>query len=1070
MKAKTFRIITFSVVGFLLAIILAVNIAASVFGSVLIGILSGSSVSSATREAGETLAEQIVREGTVLVKNDDKALPLSPTSETKVNVFGWSSVNWVSSGSGSGRSTNSGTADLTATSIPFLKALEMAGIEYNTDLSDFYKTQGTRNSYAWDTLHGYDYESCRLVEPPISEYPSDVLASAEDFSEVAIVVLSRVSGESTDAPLVQYKGSGTSSTPSATDLTYLDASDEEVALLSYVGETYKKVIVLINATNQMNLNFLRDVDGLDACLVSGGTGDIGAKGIVNVMYGQGMYEKRNVTKEDGTVVEADDPLYEVAVSPSGKLTDTYAYDFRTNSSWANTGNLGVGYYDGATGLYPIGEKNGNFHDEPTFKQVSYLDYVENIYVGYKWYETADKMGFWDSDFAQTTFGIENGYDDVVQFPFGYGMTYTQFSWVMTETPDRAISLSNVNDEMTISVRVKNEGEFPAQEVVELYYTPPYTENGIEKSEVNLLAFAKTPTAVEPGESQVLDLTFTPADMGSYDAYGKKIEGGGWILEKGEYQLSLRTDAHTVKENTNATFTMEVANNIEKYDEESASNIFTDPDKADYGVLIDGSNTGANIKYLTRSDFEGTFPTVANNTDRTRSTKHRDMDQKLKDSNLYDAADATQWANERAGTPMPTLGAKNGYIIFDDSGKVANEIGIELGMDYDDARWDDVLDQLTYSELSNLALHGYVHEEPLASVGKGKTSSYDGPSQIKSFNAGYKTGTGFPNPSILAQTWNTELAKSFGLAIAMESNEVETEGWYAPGANLHRSAFGGRNYEYYSEDPVLTGLMSASTVQGSINGGVYVYVKHIIGYDQETARDSLYCWMTEQALRETYMRPFKIILDEVANAKMTLKETKEEVTVNGTAGLMTSYGRIGSCWAGGSTALLTHLLREEWNYHGAVLTDYSDHQNFMNGDQMVRAGGDLWMDFYTNNGSFGKNNVKDSTQTNAAFVAQLREGAHHVLYTICNAAYVNSIYNQTSDDPVVKKGGDDFPLWTIIGIVDAVVIAGCAVWVVFAILKKDKAVAGTNEPADEAEQDADETETPQEAPTDNDISE
>ncbi len=1032
MKAKTFRILTFSVVGVLLAIVIALNVAGAMFGNAVIALLSGSNIDPATRAAGEALAEQIVQEGTVLVKNDGNVLPLDPNNDAdmKVNVFGWSSVNWVSSGSGSGRSTNNGVESLEETKVKFLDALNLAGVEYNTELADFYG-KNKRNEDAWDTLHSYDYESCRLYEPKISsDYTADLLANAEGYSDVAIVVLSRVSGESNDAPLVQYKGLNVTATPSVTDLTYLDASAEELELLEYVGEKFKKVIVLINATNAMNLNFMADVPGLDACLVAGGTGNVGTTGIVNILYGQVMGEE----PKNG---EPGDP-----VSPSGRLADTYPYDFRTNSSWANTGNLGVGKYDDSGNIYPIGEDNGNLvpnnvTPKPKFTQVSYLDYVEDIYVGYKWYETADADGFWDSSFAKTTFGIYNGYKDVVQYPFGYGLTYTDFEWTVDWSNSRSITSSNANDEITITVSVKNVGEFPAQEVVELYFTPPYNEGEIEKSAVNLLAFAKTPVAVEPGKTQLLDLTFSPADMGSYDAYGKKIDGGGWILEAGDYTLSLRTDAHTVKDMKNATFTMHADSDIKKYDEEDAFNIFTNPETADNGVSIDGSTTGENITYLTRSDFEGTFPTVDPNTDRTKSTKHRKMNQTLINTNLYRQADATKWAQERADVEKPNLGIDNGIKIFDETGKVPNDIGKLLGADYENESWDEVLDQISYNELRDLALHGYTKEWAVKSVGKERTMSYDGPSQIKSFNAGTgeKIGTGFPNPSVLAQTWNPELAKSFGLSVAKEAGVAEVEGWYAPGVNLHRSAFGGRNYEYYSEDSVLSGIMAAKTVEGSLDAGVYVYVKHIIGYDQETARDSLYCWMTEQALRETYLKPFKIILDNASHIKMTINN-KEEI-VEGTAGLMTSYGRIGSCWAGGSEALLTKLLREEWGYKGAILTDYSDHQNFMNGDQMVRAGGDIWMDGYTDNGSFGKNGVTDSNENNAAFVAQLREGAHHILYNICNAAYVNSRYNLASDAPIVKTGGSDFPLWTYIGIIDAVVIAGCAVWVFFAIRKKDK---------------------------------
>ncbi len=1038
MKAKSFRILTFSIVGFLLALVIAVNVAATIYGDTLIVLLSGSEISEATRAKDEALAEQIVEEGTVLVKNDNDTLPLDPQTK-KVNVFGWSSIAWIATGSGSGNSTkNQKSID-----TDFLSALEKAGIEYNTALTDMYRNYcSKRNDYAYNTLKGYDYESCLLIEPGLDQYPN--VNDLKAYSETALVVLSRVSGESTDAPLVQYKFKGNidtpSSTPSDTSRTYLDASTEELALLEYVGANFENVVVIINATNRMNLDFMDEIEGLDSCLVAGGTGNNATTGLVNVLYGQGMYED---AKREGH--------YGEAVSPSGRLADTYAYDFRTAASWSNTGILGVGKYIDANGLYPMvsGVTNGNFHGDPAYTQVSYLDYSEDIYVGYKWYETADTMKFWDSQFAKNNFGIQNGYEDVVQYPFGYGLSYTTFEWSVKEKPeiDPSAAMSDPYKEYSMVVAVKNTGDFPAQEVVELYYTPPYKNGGIEKSSVNLLAFAKTPVPVQPEEVMELTLTFTLADMGSYDSQGKVLADGGWILESGKYDITLRTDAHTVAKTKNITFESDkpedatvsftLQNDIQNYDEmkdvpEYARNLFTGDSAVDYGISLDGSNTtqAGEITYVSRANFEGTFPVVDEGTNRTVSTKQRTMAQELKNTNLYKQSDVNAWEAANNGTAMPTTDANNGLTLFDDSGKVPNEIGKALGSDYYDPTWDEALDQLSVDEMKKLALHGWCKEAALPSVGKDLTVSLDGPSQYDAYLAN-NPGVGYPNPSILAQTWNAELAKSFGLAVGKEANESGREGWYAPGVNLHRSAFGGRNYEYFSEDPVLSGILGAKVAEGSLDAGVYVFVKHMVGYDQETLRDSIYCWMTEQNLRETYLRPFKIILDKVSHIKMTIDG--EEQVINGTVGIMTSYGRIGAVWAGGSQALLRSMLREEWGYNGAILSDYSDHMDFMNGDQMVRATGDLWMDGVGDRGSF------KFEQDSAAFTAQLREGAHHVLYTICNAAYVNDNYNMADDSiPIVKEGAANFPLWTIIGVADGVIGAGCIVWVVFAILKKNKA--------------------------------
>lgn len=987
--------LAYVVSAIVMVIVLAVNIACGVMADfITIWLCSTTALSSAAREKGETLATQIVEEGIVMVKNEDASLPLSE-EVTKVNVFGWGASEWVNGGSGSGRVVNNDNGNAMTPETTILDALENANIEYNTAITQMYENfQKNREYWESGTLNSSSQQFYRLYEPSITDeayYTADMLAEAKEYSETAIVVLGRVAGESNDCPTEQYKRTtkgGTIQTDKTR--TYLDISVEEEDLLTYVGANYKNVIVLINATNTMNLNFMDTIPGLDSCLIVGGTGNNAAKGVINVMYG---------------------------VSPSGKTADTYAYDFKTNASYANSGENGTMRYTNSSGMYPSnkGTVNGDSHYQ---YGVSYVDYVEGIYVGYKWYETADAEGYWAD--VDNVYG--KGYEGVVQYPFGYGLSYTSFEWdVVNVTP--AGGALDVNGQITVTVRVTNTGAVAGKEVVQLYYTAPYTKNGIEKSAITLAAFAKTPVDVEPGETQELTLSFDVRDMASYDSQEIKVAGGGYILEKGEYQIKLMKNAHEAAE-------VQVGSNVYSYtlsqdyvyatDKTSSNliqNLFTGENAVD-GFSLDGSDTNANIQYLTRADFEATFPEAP--------AAAREMTQEMKDHHLYDSADAAAWLQAQGNVSMPTQGASGDLKLYDNNQELT-ELGQELGNPdnyYDDALWDPLLDQITVNEMKNLTAHGYTKEERVNSVGKTfLTNSVDGPAQAGSFNQ-KNAGTGYPNATVLAQSWNTQLAKSFGASLAVDALGMGYEGLYATGMNMHRTPFGGRNYEYYSEDSCLTGAMAASTINGCLDGGVYLYVKHFAIYEQETCRDSLYTWMTEQALREIYLSPFKTCIED---AQLT--------------GLMSAYGRVGATWAGGSQALLTNLLRDEWGFMGAVITDYADHHEYMNGDQMIRAGGDLWMDGV----SEGKYDMETSS---AAMVTRLRAATKNILFMILNADY--RLVNASDEGITISKASDVFVWWipALIGF-DVVVVGACGAWVTLTILKgKKKALTGEGEVAEE----------------------
>ena len=528
MTSKSKKAVAISVSAVLIAIFLVLNIACGIFADYVTAFLCGYGADSeemtAARQESAALADQIVGEGIVMVQNENDTLPLSKTEDARVNVFGWSSTQWVYGGSGSGQVQQPGDE---AEPVGILEALESAGIEYNTELTDMYRSYLAERPYAsTGALNSWNYQFSRLYEPSIDDtryYSQSLLSNAEAYSDTAIVVIGRVSGESNDQPKVQYKGAfdrtahDNGTDDKDTTRTYLEISTEEEALLEYVGAHYDKVVVLINALNTFELGFMETIEGLDACLIVGGTGWTGATAIPKVLYGD--------------------------LSPSGHVVDTYAYALESYASYANSGGYeGENYYTNATDdLYPMTVTNGNVGDNTTpYEGVAYVDYVEGIYIGYKWFETADEEGYWD--------GVSNeygeGYEGVVQYPYGYGLSYTEFSWEVIDISAGSGATLGADDEITITVRVTNEGDVAGQDVVQLYYTPPYIEGEIEKASVNLADFAKT-QILEPDEYEDLTLSFSVYDMASYDCYDRNENGfAGYELDAGTYLVSLRSDAHT----------------------------------------------------------------------------------------------------------------------------------------------------------------------------------------------------------------------------------------------------------------------------------------------------------------------------------------------------------------------------------------------------------------------------------------------------------------------------------------------------------------------------------------------
>ena len=681
-------------------------------------------------------------------------------------------------------------------------------------------------------------------------------------------------------------------------------------------------------------------DTADACLIAGLSGSEGATAVPEVLWSDR--------------------------EPSGRTADTWAYDLTTAASYANAGMEGVGKYSAADGLYPAdGTTNGNLDTPYTYEQVSYADYAEGIYIGYKWYETADAEGYWDAESNEHG----TGYDAVVQYPFGYGLSYTSFDWKVTDASVNGVTLTKDGD-VTVKVTVTNTGDRAGKDVVQLYYTAPYIAGEIEKSSVELGAFAKT-KELQPGESEEVTLTIPVSDMASYDAYDANHNGfTGYELDAGDYIFTVRHDAHDVDDDAAATITCNLPANVQ-YAEDTVtgnpvSNKFTGSDAID-GVSLDGSDSAQNITYMTRADFAGTFPKTNN--------PSRAMTDNVKALNLYTADMANGYINE--ADEAITTGAKNGLKI-EDNGKTT-DLGFQLGADFNDPQWDALLDELTVDEMENMYINAYGGLAELKSVGKTKSKDADGPSQIGGFT-GMGAGTGFPSSSTLAQTWNGELAQEEGRTIGTQALQNGYTGWYAPATNMHRSPFNGRNYEYYSEDSLLSGVICGNTVHGANDAGVYTYVKHFICNDGESGiyRDSVYTWMTEQALREIYLRPFQMLVEDYD-----------------AVGLMSSYNRIGAVWAGGSEALLTGILRDEWGFDGTVITDYCDHHSYMNGDQALRAGGSLWM------AGFIGGKMAFETGSNS-YLQALRRAAKQTLYMYLHVRVTNRDYAESIGDTTALR--------------------------------------------------------------------
>lgn len=797
------------------------------------------------------------------------------------------------------------------------------------------------------------------------------MTGAREFTDTALFVITRRGTEGVDLTKWAYDQNGNQITNGR---KYSTITKDEESLLEKIKEKFDKVIVVFNVANIMESGFVDD-DKIDAALM---------------LYTPGNH----ATPALGEILNG-------TVTPSGHLVDTVAYDLSTAPSYVNAGATGT-----VTTADPYSTRN--------------QDYAEDIYIGYYWYETADAEGFWDSDFAKQKWGISNGYKDVVQYPFGYGLSYADFEWEVLETSYTNGANLTSDEEISFKVEVTNKSTaFSGKDVVQLYYTPPYYSGKIEKPVVKLAAFAKT-GLLGPGKSEVLTLTLKVRDLACYDCYDRNNNGFmGYEVEGGNYVLFFRSDAHTLKTLKNGT--SEYAYTVPKSDSNNTGFLYRKNEEGTYDVVnrftnytapsgasstvveptlsdetkpysCDGSDSKQNVVYTTRNNFTSTFPVTKNGR----------------------ATDATFYNNSyKVGTPkvnssdqMPATGVNNGLTIQDmietDSG------GTKTLVDIDDEKWDRLISQMSLSDLKAICAggNGAFGSVAISSIGLPRLLHSDGPS---GFNTNVTEGdtsapsTNFPSATLLASTWDWKLAYNYGTAIGSEAFACGINGWYGPGANTHRSPLGGRNFEYYSEDPYIAGIMCAYQVYGAKEEGLFAWIKHIVANDSDTGRNGMYHWLTEQSLREIYLKPFEL-----------------SVRIGGASGMMSSVDRIGSVRCSGSYALLTEVLRNEWGFKGAVITDYYQGGTVNDIDEQTRAGCDLCLTPQV---------VSYDDGASATAVIALQKSAKNIVYQYMDSVYTKATAQGLDLSTVISTHSDVFPWWKIVLIVfDVAVVAVLAVFV------------------------------------------
>ncbi|MBD9284922.1 MAG: hypothetical protein EGR96_08365 [Clostridiales bacterium] len=840
---------------------------------------------------------KLAEEGFVLLKNENAALPMNKGA--RISVFSKNSVNLSYGGSGSGGFDTSNNKNL-------YESLNDAGFVTNPTLKRFYESSQSgpvRTANSSDLDNG-DNQKIAAAETPQSKYTDAVRNSYADYSDAALVVITRIGGEGFDLPRYQGDSEGAASP----DSHYLELDQNEIDLLTAVTDgTFKRVVVVFNTPSSFEATFLKDsayaafADKIDAAVWIGFTGSNGITALGEILNGD--------------------------VNPSGRLVDTWAADFTKNPSFVN---FGTGCLPDTTDKYD----GGMYYS---------VDYEEGIYVGYRYYETRGE-----------TDG-EDWYNANVVYPFGYGLSYTTFDWTVGDASASEIELGAT---ITVPVTVKNTGSVAGKEVVQLYASAPYTLGGIEKAHKVLVGFAKT-KLLQPGESETVTVSFDPYSAASYDYRDANSNGfSGYELEAGEYTLYISRNAHESEKAIALNLAADVQIGTDPTTDSEVVNRYTDSENfLDSDWQLDAM--------LSRADWEGTWPTPQT------AQQHAGTDRLYEEIRSEEHNNPTDFDSEE----YPWFGEEPTLTLRDLLPSAEAE-GYEPVVSYDDERWEELMMGCDEEEMIALINNGAYHTLAMESVGLPATIHGDGPSGFTCFMSKEQVnGTcQYVSEPVMASTWNINLMNELGEAIGEEGTIGDKatgqpySSIYAPGVNIHRSPFGGRCSEYFSEDPFISGMMGAAEVQGIQSRGVLPTVKHFAANEQETHRSigGDLSWLSEQALREIYLKPFEYT-----------------VKLGETRGIMTSFNRIGTRWTGGDYRLLTEILRNEWDFNGLVICDFNTIPQYMIPRMMFYAGGSL--DLATQQSAMWT----DCDTSDAGDAIVLMRAVKDVMYTLVNSNAMNA---------------------------------------------------------------------------------
>jgi len=799
-----------------------------------------------TADVSKAIAEEVMSESIVLLKNEGDLLPLG---DQAINVFGSGSVKPVFGGGGAGAVNSTKVDDL-------YMAFDSEGITYNDTLHNLYGNYVYKNKPVTTDFIKPGKGLLDILLPNImgmisstpSEMPAeyltdDILSEAVSFSDVAVYVISRYGTETIDLTVEE-----------------LQISETELQIVELLNSHFAHVVVLLNTCNAMELGWVEDFDHVEAVLWVGAPGQYGTYAIAKTLTGE--------------------------YNPSGRLVDTYAYDLTTNPAVLNAGDFQY--------LDESGAETGRY----------FTNYLEGIYMGYRYYETFITE--------------ESEYLSTVQYPFGYGLSYTTFNW-------ETLSHTFNQDTITLEVKVTNTGSVSGKDVVEVYFSAPYfPASGIEKSSIELAAFAKT-DLLSPGENQTLTLSFSTRELSSYDEFVNQA----WVLEAGDYEIILSRNVHSPESTLSYTAPTTIIYDTDEVTGTEIQNLF--------------ENADGGLTYLSRSNPIETAPTSPSGDDFL-------IPASVLDSEVYEHVISNE--------AIPLQNQDHSILLED-----------LVGLDYSDPLWDDFLDQFTAEEMIQLTQNAGFWSLAIERLGVPETKMVDGPACIRSFLGSWST-VAFPISTNVASTWNQDLAEAMGEAMGYEAQAYGISAVYAPSMNMHRSPLGGRNFEYYSEDPLISGKIAAAYTRGMQSTGRVVTMKHFAGNEQEKNRgaNGLYVWSTEQALRELYFKPFEIAVKE-----------------GHAHGAMSAFNRIGPDWAGGSHALLTDLLRTEWGFEGYVITDaaISSSGGYFSGIEALDAGNDMMLAFLfpNKNNQFVKEVRAALEVDEAGTLIALRNATHNICYYV-----------------------------------------------------------------------------------------